>query len=642
MCGISGIMKLNQRTVAFGESTLLEVGKAIEVQKHRGPDDTGVCGLSFEDSKIDNVATVDDLIRRNRKYDVIFGFNRLSIKDLSIEGHQPMQSTDGNVVLVFNGEIYNDKQLRNELEKRNRVSFRSTSDTEVILQMYLNYGIDVTLEKLNGMFAFAIADLRCGKIFLARDRMGIKPLYYYTDSNIMTFASEVKSLIQFSHVSKEIDIDAYNARLIFSRPSKEVLLKNVELVEPGQLVTIHFDRGITKEKFFDINKYERVSGKYNNLQEVLEIADATLQDAVSRQMISDVKLGCQLSGGIDSSLVTYYANKMGHGGFEDVVSICYGESGKGEELYIDRVGTDLDLKVHKFIMEEKYFVENYETMIWHNDAPVYKPFFAAFKRLAMGATEHVTVLLSGEGADEIAGGYNRFATGVFQPFISSICDDRGKIRGYNSYSDYAVMTDSTIDEFTTLGYTEIEKLLEEQKSIFDGFDGSNLTKHLKYEITQRLPESLLRQDKMTMAHSIENRVPLLDNEIVDLIMQLPEEYLLRFTDISPTKLSNDPMSWIQGKYVFKELLATKFGRDFVYRKKQTMNESINERQLLSSKEFKDYFYSVTLPGMKKRGLVDYSVIKDSFDNVENISIKKFNSMWRAIGLETWTELFIDR
>lgn len=640
MCGISGVVNIKKGDGPLYKDVLNDAEKAVKVQYHRGPDDSGICGFSFSDQHIDNEETVRSLLMHHRKYDGVFGFNRLSIKDVSTEGHQPMMDSTGKVVLIFNGEIYNDEELRKELVEQKKVVFHGASDTEVLLQMYLNYGIDATLSRLNGMFAFVIADLRNGKIFVARDRIGIKPLYYYADSKVFVFASEIKAIVQFSCVRKELDIDAYNSRLIFSRPSSQVLLKNVELVEPGELIVLDIEHGISKVKYYDINDYYRDAENYKNLNEVLEVMDEILCNAVRRQMISDVKLGCQLSGGIDSSLVAYYAHKVSQGDFHDAVSIVT-EQGGGEECYIDRVRDNLNLNVHKFIMNDDFFIENYESMIWHNDAPVYKPFFAAFKRLAMGARDYVTVLLSGEGADEIAGGYTRFATGVFQPFISQTNSSNGSLVSYKDYAEYAVMTDSTITDFTTLGYHQLGRLIDEQMEIFNSFSGSNLTKHLKYEISQRLPESLLRQDKMTMAHSIENRVPLLDNDVIDFVMRLPEQYLLRFSDIAPTNLSENPMTWMQGKFIFKELLSSKFGKEFVYRRKQTMNESISERDMLATKAFRDYFYSVILPGMKVRGLVDYRVVLACYEDIQNISMRSFNSMWRAMGLETWCQQFLD-
>ena len=355
-------------------------------------------------------------------------------------------------------------------------------------------------------------------------------------------------------------------------------------------------------------------------------------------MVSDVKVGCQLSGGIDSTVVSYFANKMEGNRLNDGVSIIDDAGALGEEFYIDHVGDRLGINVHKFKVDDHYFLENYERMIWHNDAPVYMPFFVCFMRLAERAKEHVTVLLSGEGSDEIAGGYSRFAAGVYQPFISKIGIQSQNLTSYNSYAEYAVMKDRTLTHQLSLCRQSCDDLIQEQVARFNSFSGSNLTKHLKFEIMHRLPEALLRQDKMTMASSIENRVPLLYNKVVDFVMQLQEDMLLRFVSSSPLELSDNPLSWVSGKYIFKELCARKFGHDFAYRKKEII--VLYQRKMGSSDAFLEYFYDSIYPRMKNRGILNAESVRGWYDNLYDISDNVFVGMWRAISLETWCQLFL--
>lgn len=641
MCGISGIVRFKDKATCRGRE-IHSIANAITVQHHRGPDDSGICGIDFEKQIIEENKAPEYFYGLNHVYNGVFGFNRLSIKDVSELGHQPMISGDGKVVIIFNGEIYNDEMLRKELIMEG-VKFKGTSDTEVILNLYLNHGILETLNKLNGMFAFAIADVRTRYIYIARDRVGIKPLYYHVDAEGIEFSSELKGLLQFDNVEKKLDIDAYNSRLIFSRPSDKVLIEGCHLLEPGKFIAFNYRGEIKKKTFFNIDSYKRhhANESFKNLEETIEEADRIISDAVSRQLVSDVNVGCQLSGGIDSSIVTYYANKNKTNKLNDTVSIVK-EINDGEEKYIDIVENSLELNAHKFVLSDNYFVDNYQQMVWDNDAPLYKPFFSAFNYLAFGAKDYVTVLLSGEGLDEIAAGYNRFASGVFQPFVAKMNSCNSSVRSYTSYAEYAVMSDSTQVDLLSVDYKEYDKLIQEQIDIFNSFEGSNLEKHLKYEVRERLPESLLRQDKMTMAHSIENRVPLLDNEVIDFTMSLPEEYLIRFGDVSPANLSDNPLTWVQGKYLFKELIAKKFGRDFAYRNKATMNESMNERRMICSAKFREYLYEQIIPHMHSRGLMDTKEVLRCYENINTISIKEFNGMWRAIGLETWCQLFLDR
>lgn len=634
MCGISGLLNINKKAKKFNLLDIEGVKKTVEVQKHRGPDDQGLCGFSYCRDKIYNK---ESDILYGEQIDGIFGFDRLSIKDLSEAGHQPMLSQDQKVMLVFNGEIYNDKELRDEMKLRG-YSFRGRTDTEVILALYLQYGFEQMLKKLNGMFAIAIVDLRTKAFWAARDRYGIKPFYYTIFNNRFGFASELKAIIQFDNFKRELDMEAFDARLIFSRPSNQVLLKNVNILDPGSVLYIKYGESPRCWKYYDINAYERQNDRYKNINEAMEDTIDIISKAVSRQMVSDVKVGCQLSGGIDSTIVSYFANKNKTDIMNDAVSIIDEKGTIGEEKYIEYVGEKLDLQLHKFTIDPKYFTENYEKIIWYNDAPVYQPFFICFYKLAQEAKQYVTVLLSGEGSDEIAGGYSRFSDGVYQPFIKKISGD-SICKAYDTYAEYAIWKDQTIVNPQIYSDPETEKkLFEKEIEVFETNTGSNLTRHLKYEISQRLPEALLRQDKMTMANSIENRVPLLDNEVVDHIMELPEDMLVHFTGNSPMDLSDNPFEWVQGKYIFKEIVAKYFGRDFSYRNKQIM--ALDKRTMVTDRRFKEYCCDAVFPQMKSRGIINADYVKKLFLDADRISNADFTSMWRAIGLETWCQLFL--
>ena len=636
MCGIVGLINRNRNNKLLGDSDLNGLKKAMFVQKHRGPDDEGVVafrnnGEVFEDT------SAEGLLGKGC-YDGIVGFNRLSIKDLSSEGHQPMLSNDKKIILLFNGEIYNDSELKEELLAKG-YRFRSTTDTEVILKLYEEYGFEKMITMLNGMFAIVIMDLHSNMMYMARDRFGIKPFYYANIGGRIYFASELKSIIQFDDFKREIDYDAYNARIIFSRPGDKVLLKNTELVVPGQAIIINSDGIVRKWNFFDINNYERKQ-THKNIDEAIDQLDAILTKAVERQLVSDVKVGCQVSGGIDSTIVSYYANKAGVSNLNDGVSIVDNtEVGNTEEHYIDIVGNTLNLSLHKFRMDGDFFIQEYERASWCNDVPLYQPYFISFYLLAKEAKKYVTVLMSGEGADETAGGYGRFAAGVYQPFLSKLGLQRKGMKSYDSFAEYEIMSDSTLTGFTINGYDNTKDLIKQEIDNFNRFTGSNFTKQLKYETFYRLPEACLRQDKMTMASSIENRVPLLDNDVVDFIMQLPESMLLHFRQESPCGMGDNPFDWVMGKYIYKKLLARKFGHEFVYRPKGIM--VFDEKELLACEGFKNMFYSKILPSMKKRNLVDSKRIESLYNNLKNLTTDEFNTMWSVIGLETWSQQFID-
>lgn len=641
MCGIAGIMNKGKHGNPMGERTLIGLHKAMTVQKHRGPDDSGVCAFQIRSGRgaIEEASDAMQLLNKG-KYDGMIGFNRLSIKDLSKAGHQPMVSLDKKVILAFNGEIYNDVELREMLIGKGH-HFQSSTDTEVVLAMYLEYGFMDMLPKLNGMFAIVIMDLRQNMLFMARDRFGIKPLYYSFQGERLYFASELKCMIQFEEFLRELDMDAVNARLIFSRPSGKILMKNVEIMEPGQAMSMSPEGDVRFWKYFDIDDYQRAEDHVQNLNHVLEQADEIINDAVHRQMLSDVKVGCQVSGGIDSTLISCYAGEgMKETGLKDGVSIIDDAGLKGEEFYIDQVGSRFGMKLHKYKLDEKFFLDHYKKLVWYNDAPLYKPFFTSFYKLTKGARNHVTVLMSGEGADEIAGGYGRFAAGVFHPFLSELSVSGRGIKSYADFAEYEVKSDSTVLGFTVKGFDNSKELIDEQIDIFHGFHGSDFMKQIKYETAQRLPESLMRQDKMSMANSIENRVPLLDNQVVDFMMKIPEHMLVRFKASSPLCLSKNPFEWVQGKFVLKELCARRFDHDFAYRKKAIM--VFDDRRMLAAKGFREMFYEEILPSMIQRDILDAARVAEWYESIDNISVNEFNSMWRAIGLETWCQIFLDQ
>ena len=567
--------------------------------------------------------------------DGFFGHSSLFVTDTKI--YQPICSADKKILLAYDGEIYNFSDLKLTEEKKQNTKF--TDESELLISMFINYGFSGMLSKLNGVFAFAAIDLRTKTVYIGSDRYGAKPLYYwFSNDGRLIFASEAKGIIQFRDFERKIDIDAYNARLVFARPGSKVLLDGVSLIYPGTTIAFNCD-GKKTDKYFDIDNYKRNYARFTSIEEAIEELDVLLEKAVHRQMVGGKRLGVQLSGGIDSTLLAYYAKKIGADNFSEAVAIVDGKGDLGEEHYIKYVSDKLNMNLYKTILSPDYFVDNYERMVWHNDAPIYRPYFACFMRLGELAKEHADILFCGEGADEVAGGYSRFAAGYLYPFMSKINSENPKFKTYDSYARYAAMSAETHTSFLTRGWDSAEPLIKQRMDLFNSFTGSDLDKHLKFEIIECLPEASMRQDKMTMANSIENRVPLLDNDIVDFIMTLSEDMLVRFVENSPAKCSDNPFTWMQGKYILKEIVAKYFGRDFAYRKKMIMN--IDDVGVVSSAEFKNYFYDVVYPKMLARGIVDANQVKNWFDNVSTISKSEFTMMWRAISLETWCKLFID-
>lgn len=639
MCGIAAKFRLNGDKRIDNQS-ILDLGLALKAINHRGPDDTGVCGVNFSEGYIRPANTAKDLAEMNNGYDAILGFNRLSIKDLSLNGHQPMISDDKKKVLLFNGEIYNDLELRSELIEAG-IDFRGTSDTEIILRLYEKCGFNEMASKLNGMFAIILVDIGINRVFVARDRFGIKPMYIAWQNGSLYCGSEIKALLQFKEFEKDLDLDTFNACLIFAKQKGMVLFKDVESVTPGTFISFSpDDEGFKTFRFFDIDDYQIDYNKYSaNISddEVIEEFEAVLKDAVKRQMISDVKIGCQLSGGVDSSLITYYVADMI--GYDLEGYSIIDETTAYEKKYIDKVQDITGIKVNYLTTDEGFFANNIDKIVWYNDMPLHKAYSCEYFKISKEAKKNCTVLLSGEGADEIAGGYSRMENTYLQPFITSLGISNSIVRSYNSFAEYAIMQDSTYTQLTTKNY-DSSHLIKKQMDIINKFFGSNFVKYLKYDITMNLPELLLRQDKMMMANSIENRVPFLDNEVVDFLFNLPEKYLIRFADKSPANLDDNIYRWFAGKYVIKQLATRLFGRDFAYRKKTSM--AFDERRIIGSDSFQCIYKDRIEKGIRERGLIDVGVINNWYENIDKIPFSCLQMMWRAIALELWCQIFVDK
>lgn len=631
MSAIGGIFSLDNSRISY--ESILQFNDVMSSQKHRGPDSTKFCAFDYNKNTI--VADNTQQISPEFSARGILAHNLLIVNETT-DTVQPFFNTDKSIGVAYDGHIVNINDLRSNLLAIG-YSFETTSDAEVLLYTYIEYGAEKTAKMLNGVFILTILDLNRNVVHIICDRYGAKPLYYTKYDNKFLFASELKGIIQVKDFKRELDLDACNARLIFARTGSRVLLKDVELLAPAEILTIK-DGHIHTKKYFSWDSYKRNENIFKNSKEAIAATEETLCKAVSRQ-IEKKRMGIQLSGGIDSTLIGYFAKNKEKDNFTEAVAIIDGTGDKGEEYYINYIADKLGLNLHKFQMNSDFFCSNYEKMIWHNDAPAYRPYFSCFMRLGELAKANADVLFCGEGADELAGGYSRFAAGALLPFVSKLEITNSKIKSYRNYAEYAVMSGETITDFTTLGYDNVDGLLQERMDIYNSFEGSNFSKHLKFEIRECLPEASLRQDKMTMASSIQNRAPFLDNDLAELFMTMKEDYLVRFVDKSPLNLGENPFAWMQGKWVLKEIVSKHFGHDFAYRKKMIMN--LDERGMIEDSRFVEYVNEQVFSKMKNRGLFDVEKVENWFKNSKTISSREFTSMWKAISTETWCQMFLD-
>ena len=634
MCGITGYININSRSVRDTNVIL----NMLRVQKHRGPDDSGIRAFSLTSGESVEL-NIQEPEAISGTFEGVLGFNRLSILDLSLNGHQPMVSPDGKVVLALNGEIYNAFDFKNVLQEWG-FRFKSTSDTEIVLALYLRYGFEGLLERLNGMFAIVIIDLGKGEILITRDRFGIKPMYYIFAGDSFAFSSELKSFRFIENFSFNLDPDQLDEYLLFRNNLNGTLLKDVQSLTPGHYLSYIPGRALVKKRFFDINRYARSTSVSDGIDKYGGKLEEWLSKSVKSQLMSDVKLGCQLSGGIDSSLVTWLANRNSNKGNFEAVSIIFNDNRFSEENYIDVVADKLGIPSHKFLLDSDYFSDNIEKATWHFESPINHPNTVAIYKLSQRAKEYVTVLLSGEGADEVFGGYNRFydisypfrARKLLHELRKSLRHPSGLIR-YFDHEFRAVMATAfmTPDQANRL-YTDFKgkRAVDARLSIYRKLSGSIFDRQVKYEMLSYLPDLLIRQDKMSMAHSIENRVPFLDNEVVGNSFSIPGKILL---------LRKSPEGYNTEKYLLKKMAAGTFGNDFAFRDK--MGFGIPVREFLLNPGCSGYLKDKILPGIQNRGLFNYDLISGWLSNIKKVKYYELEALWVMVSFEIWASIYLD-
>ncbi|HRH26827.1 MAG TPA: asparagine synthase (glutamine-hydrolyzing) [Parcubacteria group bacterium] len=513
MCGISGVIgpKINDKEAVIGKM----VGKIT----HRGPDDDGF----YVDKNI------------------AMGMRRLAIIDLET-GRQPIATDDGKLVIVFNGEIYNYKELKDELLQKGYV-FKTTSDTEVILTMFQEYG-EKMLPKLRGMFVFSIYNTETKEVFIARDFFGIKPLYYYIQNEqIVAYSSEVKSFEEFPGFKAEVNHAAVVNFLSFQyNPLVETLFKNVFKLPPAHYLKINVDSGE-----IDIKKYWNMEFHPNSSipeEEAKKDIHETIKDSVAHHMIADVPVGAFLSGGLDSSIITTLMQEIR--GDNKIKTFTVGfntlTEGKEAEETASFLGTD---HTELNIGPDEYF-SVLPKVVYHFDEPIADPSAVGLYFVAEEASKHVKVVLSGEGSDELFGGYNIYFTPIesqklswipkviLKAFTSLPFEFYGKnylkrvsmkIEDWyigQKYFNGSIFTREEIDllwEAPAEKYMSLAPLYKHIKSLSDS------TKMQYIDInTWLVGDILAKADKMTMANSLELRVPFLDKEVAKMAGKLPDRY----------------------------------------------------------------------------------------------------------------------
>lgn len=640
MCGIAGYLG-NNESVIKETNTVLNM---MKIQKYRGPDDSGLVGYSLSEKKFIEFRT-DIACAISLNCNGILGFNRLSIRDLSINGHQPMVDLSGKVSISFNGEIYNADEIKKELLILGHV-FRSTTDTEVILESYLEYGFEKMIKKLNGMFAFIIVDLRTGCSYLARDRAGIKPLYFYLDNHFgkigVYYSSELKAFLKVPSFDKTLNMDAVYEKFLYRSGIYASFFKRVDEVKPGEYIVFNGEN-IQRKTYFSINDYNRPRFSIKNFSIHKKELENVLQDSIDRQMISDVKVGCQLSGGVDSSLVCYYAKKLNPNMMQDSISIVPTNSLYSEEKYMDHVTNIVGLNPHKISFDEDIVMKTIDKTIWHVETTPTHASVLALLQLSKNAKQFVTVLLSGEGSDELMGGYSCWYEPMFRRW-SKYPHKRDMDEFETAVSTMEIDTNIKILK-NAIPNLDVDKFTQQRKNIFHKMEGDVMTRMMKYHFRTYLPEVLLRQDKTTMANSIENRVPILDNKMIDYVYSLPVKNFVSGEQWHTSKrmllrgqLYRQCKS-VRTKYLLKELCSDKFGRDFSYRNKLGFPMPLVD--YMCSPIFKRRYEDEILPSIKNRGVFDWRIIDKLYQKQMKMGYSEGETMWRFLTFEIWFKIFVD-
>lgn len=639
MCGFIGCFAPAGKALPT-DGTLEAMLRCI---RHRGPDDEGFHALSFT-SGVSSPHRPGQTLPAGA--DGGFGFARLSIQDLSEAGHQPMSSADGKVVLVFNGEIYNAGELREQLRARGAV-FRGHSDTEVILRLYELHGWDTMLSRIEGMFAIAIADVKTGTLRVARDHFGIKPMYHtrLADGTLL-IASEIKAFLQHPSFRTELETAHLAEQFMFRYTAWDrTLLRGVQQLPPGHEMCWQAASGeLTVRRYWHLPDASDGEGDAASVREAI-------RRAVRSQLVSDVPLGTQLSGGIDSSLITLDAARASSG-TRHSFSIVFADPEVSEDAWITEAARKAGVHSHRYLFSPQHFADDFARVTWHLDGPPGNPNTLAIDLLAREARHTVKVMLTGEGCDELFAGYNRFFYTALQHHHPAMFRLGAKLAGQTrgrlwrlfgqagESLERQMITGSAYGAAALVGEllpgVSVEDAIKQRLDHLAAITGTGLRKQIRYESETYLPDLLLRQDKMTMAHGVECRVPFLDLGVAGAARSLPLSSLA-----CPTYGPNARMRGT--KRVIKEIAVREFGHPFAFRRKRGFDVPLADffRQTAVRQRMEDQW----LPGLKQRGIVDGQAVQRLWHQLSQGSADvkaSAEALWVAIGFEVWARQAFDR
>jgi asparagine synthase (glutamine-hydrolysing) len=625
MCGITGYI-----TTEPSQDPVSTIERMADSIRHRGPDDFGY----YRDPWAN------------------LGFRRLAIIDVA-GGHQPMSNEDGNLWLIFNGEIFNHASLRPALEAAGH-QYRNRSDSETIIHSYEQYGPDC-VSRFRGMFAFAIWDKNARRLFIARDRLGKKPLYYYWDGRVFAFASEIKALLEHPAISPKLEESLLPEYLAFGYVSEErTMFSGIRKLMPGHYLTLDVS-GAPK---LEIRQYWDIP-----LPQAEERDDASwirecrerLEETVRMRLMSDVPLGMFLSGGVDSSAIAAIMKRQFDGPVK-TFAVGYQEAEFSELSYARQVANSIGTDHHEVVVSMDDFFNALPRLIWHEDEPITWPSSVSLYFVSKLAREHVTVVLTGEGSDEMFGGYARYRFYAMNErwlkwYRILPGGLRNAIRSQVASTGLLSAALRRKLQHTFVGRGEdLESLcldnfysafpLADQQRLFRSLPGASpyasfrrywdrnpdlpaLPRLLQSDQKTYLVELLMKQDQMSMATSIESRVPFLDHEFVEFSTRVPEHMKLRNGE---------------GKYIVKKAIEGLVPHDIIYRKKMGFPTPLRQwlmdprsRRLLDLLRAKDGVLSAYIDGAALDSLLERQVSgqEDATDRI-----------WRLLNFQLWGDMFL--
>jgi len=629
MCGICGIF-LCERRQRVSRDALAAMNRRIA---HRGPDDDGF------------------FVEEN----VGLAMRRLSIIDVKT-GHQPLANESQDVWIVYNGEIYNHGDLRADLEAKGH-RYRTRSDTEAIVHLYEEYGRDC-VKRLRGMFAFVIWDGRKRVLFATRDRLGIKPFYYRWDGKTFLFGSEIKTILAYPGVSAEFNQGVLAEYLAFGYiTGAETMFSGIQKLMPGHTLELSEAGEPRIERYWDLG----VEEDHESLprQHYVHRYRELLEASVGSHLMSDVPLGVFLSGGLDSSAVAALTSKI-RGDRIQTFAVGYGEEQFSELGFARDVAEHIGSEHHEVRLSREEFFQSLPRLIWHEDEPIVWPSSVALYFVARLARERVTVVLTGEGSDETLAGYTRYAwtllnarmdrayravtpstlrdlvrktihAGPLSAALHRKLDHTFLVRDGNSWPSFyydnffsAFSAAEQSDLLTPDALSTAGNAYAGSMNAWNNSRGDLLHRLLYADINSYLIELLMKQDQMSMAASIESRVPFLDHELVEFTTRIPARYSIE---------------GMAGKFILKQAVEDLLPRSIVYRKK--MGFPTPWEYWLAGPQLDELERMLVEPRSTERGLFRPEAVRCLFAEHRSKSRDHGNRIWRLLNLEMWQRVMID-